>query len=166
MFKSSVASRHMLTLIITLAGVTPVIAADSYSFLAGVHKIAVTPSALFVEVDEGATSAKSIRMSPHGGSGCKSFPDDDDNKDKWHRKNCVTVIRTGNQFQILTRDITMINGVTPKEERIKYTVTINEDSCSVVIVSTSITIAGTDGGVSTLRGTDTLQGLGCELYRG
>ena len=165
MSKSSVVSKHMLTLIITLAGVTPVIGADSYSFLAAVHKIAVTPSALFVEVDEGATSAKPIRMSPHGGSGCKSFHDDD-NKDKWHRKNCVTVVRTSNQFRILTRDITMVNGVTPKEERINYTVTINEDSCSVVIDSTSITIGGTDDGVSTLRGTDALQGLGCELYRG
>jgi len=165
MSKSSVVSKHMLTLIITLAGVTPVIGADSYSFLAAVHKIAVTPSALFVEGDEGATSAKSIRMSPRGGSGCKSFHDYYA-KDKWQRKSCVTVVRTGNKFQILTHDITMVNGVNPKEERIKYTVTINEDSCSVVIDSTLITIADTDGGVSTLRGKDTLQGLGCELYRG
>jgi hypothetical protein len=162
---SSVVSNHMLTIIITLAGVTPGIGADSYSFLAAVHKIAVTPSALFIEMDEGATSAKSIRMSPRGGSGCKSFHDYYD-KDKWQRKSCMTVVRTGNKFQILTHDITMVNGVTPKEERIKYTVTISDDSCLVAIVSTLITIADTGGGVSALRGTDALQGLGCELYRG
>ena len=98
-------------------------------------------------------------MSPRGGSGCKSFHDYYA-KDKWQRKSCVTV------FEILTHDITMVNGVTPKEERIKYTVTIDQDSCLVDIVSTLITIADTEGGVSTFRGTDTLQRLGCELYRG
>ena len=50
----------MLTLIITLAGVTPVIGADTYSFFAVVHEIAVTPSALFSSKGTKARQAQSL----------------------------------------------------------------------------------------------------------